>query len=131
MSLVAIQIPQPIYNRLERAAARLHKPVQDLLVETLQVALPQAGEIPANIQAEVESLVKLGEAELRDMATSDMATTDQQALDHLLDMQGLRPLTSDESARLENLRMEYGRVLLCKARAFALLAERGQPLAIE
>jgi hypothetical protein len=40
MSNVAIDIPQTPYNRLEQAAARLQKPVQELLAETLQAALP-------------------------------------------------------------------------------------------
>jgi len=46
----------------------------------------------------------------------------------LLDLQSMRPLTGEEAARLKALRAEYGRVLLRKACAFALLVERGEPL---
>lgn len=128
---VAVQIPQPLYHRLERAAVRLQKPVEDLLAETLQAVLPPADEISASIQAEIAALDGLDDAKLRDVAESEMALRDQQALDHLLDLQSMRPLTDDEAARLEALRADYGRTLLRKARAFALLAERGQPLPIE
>jgi hypothetical protein len=40
----------------------------------------------------------------------------------------MRSLTHREAEKLEKLRTEYGRVLVRKARAFALLAERGQPM---
>ena len=128
---VTVQIPQPLYHRLERAAVRLQKPVEDLLTETLQAVLPPADEIPASIQVEIATLNGFDDAKLRDVAESEMALRDQQALDRLLDLQSMRPLTDDEAARLEGLRADYGRILLRKARAFALLAERGQPLPIE
>lgn len=128
---VTVQIPQSLYHRLERAAVRLQKPVEDLLAETLQAVLPPADEISASIQAEIAILDDLDDAELRHEAKSEMALRDQQALDRLLDLQSMRPLTDDEAARLEGLRADYGRILLRKARAFALLAERGQPLSIE
>ena len=128
---VTVQIPQPLYHRLERAAVRLQKPVEDLLTETLQAVLPPVDEISASIQAEIATLDGLDDAKLRDVAESEMALRDQQALDRLLDLQSMRPLTDDEAGHLEELRADYGRVLLRKARAFALLAERGQPLPIE
>lgn len=127
---ITVQIPQPLYHRLERAAVRLQKPVEDLLAEALQAALPPADEISASIQGEIATLDDLDDAELCDVAESEMALRDQQALDRLLDLQSMRPLTDDEATRLEELRADYGRILLRKARAFALLAERGQPLPI-
>ena len=130
-SSITVKIPQPLYHRLEHVAARLQKPVTDMLVETLQAALPPVDEIPDHIQAEVASLDKLETAELYEVAESQMADADQDALEYLLDVQATRPLTDEEAVRLESLRLEYGRVLLRKARAFALLAERGQPYKLE
>jgi hypothetical protein len=126
-SSITVKIPQPLYHRLEHVAARLQKPVTDMLVETLQAALPPVDEIPNHIQAEVAGLDKLETADLYEVAESQMADADQDALEYLLDVQATRPLTNEEAVRLESLRLEYGRVLLRKARAFALLAERGQP----
>ncbi len=126
-SSITVKIPQPLYHRLQHVAARLQKPVTDMLVETLQAALPPVDEIPNHIRAEVANLDKLETTELYEVAESQMANADQDALEYLLDVQTTRPLTDEEAARLESLRMEYGRVLLRKARAFALLAERGQP----
>jgi len=130
-SSTTVQIPQTLYQRLEHAAARLQKPVMDILVETLQAALPPVDDIPEHIKAEVASLDTLDTVELHEVAESQMAGTDQDALEYLLDLQAMRPLTAEEAARLASLRTEYGRVLLRKARAFALLAERGQPYSFE
>ena len=125
---VAVQIPQPLYHRLEQVAARLQKPVENLLVETLQAALPIADEIPESIRAEVVLLDTLDTDKLQEIADGEMAPDNQRALENLLELQNMRLLTEDEVAQLEALRTEYGRILLYKARAFALLAERGQPL---
>ena len=131
VSSVTVQIPQSLYHRLERAAARLQKPVEDLLAETLQATLPLTDEIPASIQAELVAMDNLGRSDLWEIAESEMAAKDQEAIDYLLDLQSMQALTGEEAVRLEQLRVEYGRILLRKARAFALLAERGEPLPIE
>ena len=128
---VSVKVPQPLYRRLEQAAARLHKPVQEFLAETLQATLPVTDQIPENIQREVAALEKLAVPELEAMAERSMAPVDQQALEQLLDLQSMRPLATTEMAQLEALRIEYGRILLLKARAFSLLAERGFPLPLE
>jgi lipoate-protein ligase A len=129
MDNVAIDIPQTLYSRLEKVAARMHKPVPVLLAETLQAALPQfEEEVPESIRAEVATLADLDEVALRELAISEMADEEQQALEQLLDLQSMRLLSDEELARLEALRLEYGRILLRKARAFALLAERDVPM---
>lgn len=128
---VSVNVPQPLYRRLEQAAARLHKPVQEFLAETLQATLPVTEHIPENIQREVAALENITVPELEAIAESSMASVDQQALEQLLDLQSMRPLSTMEMAQLEQLRAEYGRILLLKARAFALLAEQGFPLSLE
>ncbi len=128
---VAVKIPQALYHRLEQTAVRLQKPVEKLLVETLQAALPAADEIPDHIKAEVAALDRLDRVRLREIAESEMGLKDQQSLEQILDWQGIRPLTNEETSQLAALRTEYGRILLRKARAFALLAERGQPIPLE
>jgi hypothetical protein len=128
---VAVEIPQSLYHRLEQAAARLHKPVGNLVIETLQAALLAVDDVPNHIQVEIAALESLDDLALRDVAASEMNLKEQQALEQMLDLQGMRRLTDEEASRLAELQTEYGRVLLRKARAFALLDERGQPLSVE
>lgn len=128
---IAVQIPQTLYHRLEQAAVRLQKPVESLLVETLQAALPAVDEIPLDIRAEISTLDQLDNPTLRQIAGSEMSQEDQQTLEQLLDLQSMRPLNPEETIQLARLRTEYGRVLLRKARAFSLLAERDPAFSIE
>lgn len=125
---VAVQIPQSLYERLEQAAIKLQKPVDNLLVETLQAALATDDEIPAAIQTEIATLEHLSERALRDVAASEMTSQDQVMIEQLLAWQSRRPLRDEETAQLNRLRYEYGRVMLRKARAYALLAKRGHSL---
>ncbi len=125
---VAVQIPQSLYERLEQAAIKLQKPVDNLLIETLQAALATGGEIPTDIQADIATLDHLSEPALRDVAVSEMLPQDQALIEQLLEQQSQRPLRDEEAAQLDQLRHEYGRVMLRKARAYALLAERGHSL---
>ncbi len=125
---VAVQIPQSLYERLEQVANKLQKPVDNLLVETLQAALADGDEIPLDIQTDIATLDHLSEQALRDVAASEMSAQAQVMIEQLLDQQSQRPLRDEEAAQLDQLRHEYGRVMLRKARAYALLAERGHSL---
>ncbi len=122
---VLIHLPQSIYRRLERAAARLKKPVDTLLAETLEAALPDESGLPSELKAEIKAVELLDKAELQQVIKSEMQADDQESLDALLDVQSGRLLSPEEIAQLETLRREYERILLRKARAFALLAEQG------
>ncbi|MEK7276339.1 MAG: hypothetical protein AAB342_01580 [Chloroflexota bacterium] len=123
-SLVIVHLPQAIYHRLEQAAARLRKPVDTLLAETLEAALPDESGIAPELIAAMKAVELLDKRGLQQVIAADMQTEDQAALDDLLDMQSARSLTGDETAQLDSLRREYERLLLRKARAFALLAEK-------
>jgi hypothetical protein len=46
-------------------------------------------------------------------------------MQQLIQLQGERSLTPTEQSQLEDLRREYGRTTLLKARAYALLSLRG------
>ncbi len=122
-SPVVVHIPQSVYQRLERAAARLKKPVDILVAETLEAALPDDGGISPELVAEMKAVEQLNKAGLQQVVATDMRQEEQESLDALLDTQNARPLTPEEIDQLETLRHEYERLLLRKARAFALLAD--------
>ncbi|MEA3339907.1 MAG: hypothetical protein U9R15_08070 [Chloroflexota bacterium] len=125
---VTLQLPYPLYRRASRTANVLQRPVEEILITTLDTALPPLEKVPAEIRAEVDALDSLSDDALWSTAQSMMLVHQQERLDVLLDIQGMRPLTTEEAAELGKLRAEYGRRLLCKARAYALLSERGHPL---
>lgn len=127
-TVISFPIPDNLYHRLQETAVRLQKPVSELVTETLQAALPLPDDIPADIRAEVTALDSLNNEDLQTVAQSEMVQAEQNELEKLVDYQGIRPLTPSEMTRLETLQQEYGRTLLRKARAYALLAARGNAL---
>ena len=129
-AVVDIPVPQEIYDRLEKAAVRLEKSVPALLSDALLAVLPENETIPSNIQSEVAQLESLNIQELWTVARSKMSEEQQTMMEHLLYLQSSQKLKAPDLRKLEELRVEYGRIMLCKARAFAILAERGQSLPI-
>ena len=125
---VTLRLPKPLYRRASHAANALQQPLEEILIRTLDTALPPLDEIPAEIRAEVDSLNNLSDDALWEVAQSTMATPHQERLDVLLDAQGARALTAAEASELEEMRIEYGRTLLRRAKAYALLSERGYHL---
>lgn len=127
MSTAVIQVPVPVdlYQRLERAASSQSKSIEMVLSETLQIVLPTGEDLPATVRREIDTLDTLTDDTLRQIAFTDMSEAEASRLDELLDWQSIRQLTPQEQAILETLQAEYGRILVRKARAFALLAEHG------
>lgn len=127
-AVINVPVSLEVYGRLERVAAHLAQPIETVLDETLRTILPTENVIPTAVQREIAALSTLTTEELHQVADSEMSNEDQAVLEQLLYWQNMRSLTQRELAKLEKLRAEYGRVLVRKARAFALLAERGQPM---
>ena len=80
-SLVIVHLPQAIYHRLEQAAARLRKPVDTLLAETLEAALPDESGIAPELIAAMKAVELLDKRGLQQVIAADMQTEDQAALD--------------------------------------------------
>ena len=126
MSTVDVPVTYELYQRLKQAARWQEKPVETVLSETLDSALPTQDSIPPAIYHEVNELATLPTEILLQVAREVMSDTDQAAIEQLVDWQAIRGLTDAEQQRLASLQAEYERILLRKARAFALLTERGQ-----
>ncbi len=81
------------------------------------------------MQEELARMTWLDEQTLWSIAQSSLPARKQEHLAYLAELQTQRALTAEEIADLENLRQEYSRVTLRKARAYALLSmSGGRPL---
>ena len=122
---VTLSLPDALMRRAQQTAHTLQRPLEELLTDTLVAALPDLEDAPLDMQAELAQMAWLNEAALWAIAHSKISANQQETLQTLTDLQSQRVLTQDEQALLEELRREYGRVTLRKARAFALLSLRG------
>lgn len=126
---VTLSLPGTVMNRARQTAQTLQRPLEEVLSDMLASVLPDLEDVPAEMQADLADMTWLDDQALWSIAHGEMPEAQQEQLAHLSEAQGQRLLTQEEEARLAYLRGEYGRVMLRKARAYALLSLRsGRPL---
>ena len=128
MATLTFEISDSLLKRAHEAAQALDRPVEDILVGALSVSLPDIHDVPASMRNELLEMTFFDEESLWQIAKGEMAAAEQSELRALLDVEQ-RPLVPQEQVRLQELRESYGKAMLRKACAYALLSLRsGQPL---
>ena len=122
---VTLRLPETVMRRARQTANVLQRPLEELLTGLVTAALPDVEDAPLEVQAELARMTWFSDQELWSIARSTMPVEQQEQLRSLADLQTIRALTPAEQETLDNLRLEYGRVTLRKARAYALLSLRG------
>ena len=122
---VTLNIPSRVYWRAQRAAEAARRPVERVIVETLDTALPSLDDAPPEMIDELAAMHTLPDKNLREAARSIMPAKQQARLRRLSVAQQERPLKPAEVRELDELVNEYGRVTLRKAHAYMLLHKRG------
>jgi hypothetical protein len=126
---VSVQLPEAIYRRLKRVAESTHRPVEDVLADTVEVALPQFADLPEDLAAELVAMDRFSDDALQAAAESSLSRAQQRRLNQLTHAGGSRALTPAETAELTGLIEAHDQAVLRRARALALLAYRGYPVA--
>jgi hypothetical protein len=122
---VTLAMPESIYRRVKRSAEALRRPPEEIIIETLNVALPRVDDVPLEMAEELAAMRALPDEKLWNIARSMMPTKQQARLRALSAAQRERALTPAELQKLDDLLQEYGRITLRKAQAYALLHQRG------
>jgi hypothetical protein len=122
---VTLRLPETVMRRARQTANVLQRPLEELLTGLVTAALPDVEDAPLEVQAELARMTWFSGQELWSIARSTMPVEQQEQLRSLADLQTIRALTPAEQEALDNLRREYGRVTLRKARAYTLLSLRG------
>lgn len=103
----------------------MQSPVERVIVETLDTALPSFDDAPPEMVDELAAMSTLSDKNLWEAARRTMPAKQQARLRRLSAAQHDRPLKPVEVRQLDELMNEYGRVTLRKAHAYALLHKRG------
>jgi len=125
MATITLTLPDHMLGQAHQAAAILQRPVEEVLSDMLAAVLPLVCDAPADMQAELTRMTWLDNKDLWRIARDTMTSEDQTQMQQLIQLQGERSLTPMEQRQLEDLRRDYGRITLLKARAYALLSLRG------
>jgi hypothetical protein len=102
--------------------------VDDLVASAVAAAYVAPPGLPPDLAHEVEAMRFLSDRALQSAARPSLLPAQRKRLEQLNHLGGERPLTPKEAAEQMALLEAYDRSVLRRARALALLAERGHPL---
>ena len=128
---VSVQVPEPIFRKLKRAADVTCRPVEEVLAATLNAALLEPSGLPPDLADELASMYLFSDDALWAATEPSLSPTEQRRLGQLNRIAGERPLTKAENAEQEQLLAAYHRSVLRRAQALAILAQRGHPIPTE
>ena len=124
---VPLSVPEPLYQRLEKAARLAQCDVQDVIVSALEIALPS---LPDNLELEdavvLTRLALLDDETLRTIADSFLPQQQQRRYTTLLRKEEEERLSTAERHEWEGLKQTYLRTSHMKAKANFILDQRAK-----
>ena len=123
--MVSIEVPEPVYRRLQHIAETTHRSVEDVLVSTVNVVLPVESGLPDDVSAELAAMSMFSDDALWAAVESALSAAERTRLGQLNDIADDRSLTPAERHELNGLLSRYDYAVLRRARALALLTHRG------
>ena len=125
---VSVGLPKSVFLKLERAAQLTRRSVEDVLISTVNAALVESPNLPAELTNELAAMHLFSDEALQAAAQPSLSPSEQLRLSQLNDLAGERPMTQAEAAEQADLLAAYHRSVLRRAKALAILAQRGHPL---
>lgn len=129
MPTMMLEVPEPVFRRLQHIAEITNRSIQEVLVATVNVALPSDAELPTEVADELAAMSMFNDDALWAAVESSLSPSQQRRLRQLNETADIRPLTDAEEKELAQLVEAYDRAVLRRARALALLAHRGYDVA--
>jgi len=123
--MVKIGMPVPLYDRLKRAAELTHRSVEDVLATTVNAALPPDPGLPVDLADSLAALSMYSDDALWAAAESSLSPAQQRRMEQLSTTADSRELTGAETSELSQLLEQYDVSVLRRAKALAVLAQRG------
>ena len=123
---IVLPLPEDLYVRLEQTARATKQSLTDLLVRAVRTGSPPDwSQAPAEFQADLAALDRLGDDSLWRIARSQRSEADAGHLQELLEKNADDTLTASERLELDVQVAEADRFMLRKAHSAALLQWRG------
>jgi hypothetical protein len=128
---VSVGLPRPVFLKLERAAQLTHRTIEEVLTTTVNAALIEHPDLPADLANELAAMHLFSDEALWAATHPSLSPAAQVRLSQLNHKAGERPLTQAEVAEQEHLLNAYHRSVLRRAKSLAILSQRGHPLPSE
>ena len=124
---ITIEIPGSLFQSLKQKADFMHRPVEDLVIQTLAIAAPPA-DLPPGLAIELEAKLNFSDDALWAATKPSISATERARLEQLNSLTGTRLLSEVEKEEQSQLLSAWQRSMARRARAFAILKLRGHPL---
>lgn len=126
---VLITLPEDIYDRVKVTADALSLSLETVLTESLVLFFPALERnMPPENRVNVAALSLLSDAQLWPVAHQHMQDDGQARLEELAQLRKHRELDPEEQASFEDLMHEAQQIMLSKAEAYRILAQRGHTM---
>ncbi|HRA66334.1 MAG TPA: hypothetical protein PL187_09960 [Caldilinea sp.] len=122
---ITVNLSEPSYRRMQRAAARTQRSVEELLGDAVAALTPESGALPIDLQTALAQMAYLNDAALWQAARTTLQLEQQQRLEALHDKQQRTKLTPAEQVEEQSLLKLYRETQLVRAQAVVLLQQRG------
>ncbi len=124
---LTIRLPVQAANRLRRVAEIAHRPIDDVVAETLQSALPPLlDDLPVAFQADLTKLEEWSTEALRQQMYAKLDNKSLTRYDSLLAKNIAGTMSEFERQAMDALRAQADLIMYCKAYAALLLKWRGE-----
>jgi hypothetical protein len=127
---VAVHIPESLFLKLKRAADLTHRSVEEVTVTSLEAALPDVQNLPIDIANELAAMHLFSDEALWAATAPSLSPTEEYRLNQLNVVAGERDLAPPDEAEQQSLIAAYHRSVLRRAKALAILAQRGHRVPI-
>jgi hypothetical protein len=129
---VTLPVPDYIYDRARQIAEETSQSIEAVLLQQLQEAFTEPlPDLAPDEQRELEALTHLSDDALWTIAREQMPEDRQARLRALMDANSQGTLDNAQRSELAAMVAQGQRLSLRKARAAALLTERGYPVNLE
>lgn len=125
---VTLSIPQHLYDRARRLAEENDLPIEQVILNQLETTLIELPSLPPDEQDELDAMAHLSDDVLWTIAREEMREDQRQRMQALMESNNLGPISETDRKELSGLVEQGQRLMLRKAKAMALLAERGYPI---
>ena len=123
---IAVTLPNSIYDRIKATAQATALTSEEVIKQSVALLLPAfESNIQTDFRLKLTELPLLNDIQLWKTANSVMNSSKQIRLEELAELQKMQSLTEYEQSELENLMNEAQQIMLCKAEARRILAQRG------
>jgi hypothetical protein len=127
--MVNIQLPNKIYEHLQRTAELTKQPLDTVIANSLAHSLPPLlEEIPPEFQADVFPLLEMSDEALQQEILATLSSEIWVVYETLLQHRKNRALSEDEQRQLDKLRYQADLLTFRKGYAAVLLKRRGHSI---